>query len=499
MKKTRTQAGKHEHKMTQKNALIIDDEPDIRELLEITLGRMSINTKSAENVKSAKEFLGRHEFDFCLTDMKLPDGSGIELVQHIQSNYPHIPVAMITAHGNMEFAVEALKAGAFDFVSKPVNLELLRKLVDTALNLEPLSAEKPEIADSALLGTSAVMDQLRKQIAKLARSQAPIYISGESGSGKELVARLIHEQGPHADAPFIPVNCGAIPSELMESEFFGHTKGSFTGAVNDKEGLFQAANGGTLFLDEVADLPLAMQVKLLRGIQEKAVRPVGSQQEMPVDVRILSATHKELAKEVERNTFRQDLYYRINVIELEVPNLRDRREDIPELAQYLLTKIGNEYQMKPPGLSMEALDTLQRYHFPGNVRELENTLERAFTLCEKDIIEPKDLGLNHNARNIAAPSLAKSDVIKAAQASSTAFEEKAAHDNEAQATESAPAIPGSALPEDEDSLESYLESIEKNVIVDALETTRWNKTAAAKKLGITFRALRYRLKKLGLE
>jgi len=281
MKQTRQQAGRHEHKMTQKNALIIDDEPDIRELLEITLGRMSIDTKSAENIKSAKEFLGSHEFDFCLTDMKLPDGSGIELVQHIQSNYPHIPVAMITAHGNMESAVDALKAGAFDFVSKPVNLELLRKLVDTALNLEPLSAEKPEIADSALLGTSAVMDQLRKQIAKLARSQAPIYISGESGSGKELVARLIHEQGPRADTPFIPVNCGAIPSELMESEFFGHTKGSFTGAVIDKEGLFQAANGGTLFLDEVADLPLAMQVKLLRGIQEKAVRPVGRNKRCP--------------------------------------------------------------------------------------------------------------------------------------------------------------------------------------------------------------------------
>jgi len=485
--------------MTHKNALIIDDEPDIRELLEITLGRMSIDTKSAENVKSAKEFLGSHKFDFCLTDMKLPDGNGIEIVQHIQSNYPHIPVAMITAHGNMESAVEALKAGAFDFVSKPVNLALLRKLVDTALNLEPLSAEKPEISDSALLGTSNVMDQLRKQIAKLARSQAPIYISGESGSGKELVARLIHEQGPHANAPFIPVNCGAIPSELMESEFFGHTKGSFTGAVNDKEGLFQAANGGTLFLDEVADLPLAMQVKLLRGIQEKAVRPVGSQQEMPVDVRILSATHKELAKEVERNAFRQDLYYRINVIELEVPNLRDRREDIPELAQHLLTKIGNEYQMKPPGLSIEALDTLKRYHFPGNVRELENTLERAFTLCENATIEPKDLGLNHNSRNMAAPSLANSDRIMATQASSTAIGERAAHDNEEHATNSAPATPSSSLPDDEDSLESYLEGIEKNVIVDALETTRWNKTAAAKKLGITFRALRYRLKKLGLE
>ncbi len=483
--------------MIQKSALIVDDEPDIRELLEITLGRMDIDTKSAADVHSAKVLLGDHNFDFCLTDMKLPDGSGIELIEHIQGNYPHVPVAMITAHGNMESAVEALKAGAFDFVSKPVNLKLLRKLVDTALNLEPFSAAKHGDADSPLLGSSTVMVELRKQIAKLARSQAPIYISGESGSGKELVARLIHDQGPHAEAPFIPVNCGAIPSELMESEFFGHTKGSFTGAVNDKEGLFQAANGGTLFLDEVADLPLAMQVKLLRGIQEKAVRPVGSQQELPVDVRILSATHKDLAKEVEQNAFRQDLYYRINVIELAVPNLRDRPEDIPELAQHLLEKIGHEYQMAPPTLSAEALDALKNYRFPGNVRELENTLERAFTLCENDKIQPEDLKLNLDTRNVVATSLAK---ILANEANlAQANDEKIAHDNKQPATDSAPAIAGSSLPEGEESLESYLEGIERNVIVDALETTRWNKTAAAKKLGITFRALRYRLKKLGLE
>lgn len=293
--------------MSKRNALIVDDEPDIRELLEITLGRMGIETLSAKDVTAAKALLKAHEFDFCLTDMNLPDGNGIELVQHITSNYPQLPVAMITAHGSMDSAVEALKAGAFDFVSKPVNLKLLRSLVDRALNLKPLGP-KTDTESSSLLGETPVMIALRKQISKLARSQAPIYISGESGSGKELVARSIHENGPHAQGPFIPVNCGAIPGELMESEFFGHTKGSFTGAVADKQGLFQAANGGTLFLDEVADLPLPMQVKLLRGIQEKAIRPIGSQQETSVDVRILSATHKDLTTEVERGAFRQDLF-----------------------------------------------------------------------------------------------------------------------------------------------------------------------------------------------
>jgi two-component system response regulator PilR (NtrC family) len=379
--------------MTQKNALIVDDEPDIRELLEITLGRMDIQTRSAEDVKSAHSLLAEHTFDFCLTDMKLPDGNGIELVQHISANYPNLPVAMITAHGNMESAVEALKAGAFDFVSKPVNLELLRNLVDTALNLEPLDVSKTNNAALSLLGETEVMQFLRRQINKLARSQAPIYISGESGSGKELVAKMIHEQGPRAQGPFIPVNCGAIPSELMESEFFGHVKGSFTGAVSDKEGLFQAAHGGTLFLDEVADLPLAMQVKLLRGIQEKAIRPVGSQQELPVDVRILSATHKDLAAQVEAGTFRQDLYYRINVIELKVPSLRERLEDIPVLADKLLNGISEKYGVDMPLIGEDAMSVLCRYQFPGNVRELENILERAITLCEDNTITPEDLNL----------------------------------------------------------------------------------------------------------
>lgn len=464
--------------MTNKKALIVDDEPDIRELLEITLGRMSIDTASAEDVTSAKSLLEEQAFDFCLSDMNLPDGNGIELVQYIND----VPVAMITAHGSMESAVEALKAGAFDFVSKPVNLDQLRNLVDTALNLKPLDG-KSDINAPSLLGEASTMKTLRKQISKLARSQAPIYISGESGSGKELVARSIHENGPHQDGPFVPVNCGAIPSELMESEFFGHTKGSFTGAVTDKEGLFQAANGGTLFLDEVADLPLPMQVKLLRGIQEKAIRPIGGQQEISVDVRILSATHKDLAKEVELGNFRQDLLYRINVIELSVPSLRERVEDIPILAETLLGRIAEEYEMAVPKISSDALKTLQGYNFPGNVRELENILERAITLCENDVITPDDLQLGG-----AALEPAKVEALPETQ--DEVAEEAATTGEDARKL---------SLPEDEESLDSYLENIEKNVIVEALEATRWNKTAAAKNLGITFRALRYKLKKLGLE
>ena len=464
--------------MTNKKALIVDDEPDIRELLEITLGRMSIDTASAEDVTSAKSLLEEQAFDFCLSDMNLPDGNGIELVQYIND----VPVAMITAHGSMESAVEALKAGAFDFVSKPVNLDQLRNLVDTALNLKPLDG-KSDINAPSLLGEASTMKTLRKQISKLARSQAPIYISGESGSGKELVARSIHENGPHQDGPFVPVNCGAIPSELMESEFFGHTKGSFTGAVTDKEGLFQAANGGTLFLDEVADLPLPMQVKLLRGIQEKAIRPIGGQQEISVDVRILSATHKDLAKEVELGNFRQDLLYRINVIELSVPSLRERVEDIPILAETLLGRIAEEYEMAVPKISSDALKTLQGYNFPGNVRELENILERAITLCENDVITPDDLQLGG-----AALEPAKVEALPETQ--DEVAEEAANTGEDARKL---------SLPEDEESLDSYLENIEKNVIVEALEATRWNKTAAAKNLGITFRALRYKLKKLGLE
>ncbi len=448
--------------MSRKTALIVDDEPDIRELLEITLGRMKLDTRSARNVKEAREMLAREHFDLCLTDMRLPDGTGLELVQHIQKQHPQTPVAMITAYGSLDTAIAALKAGAFDYVTKPVELPRLRELVNSALNIPAPGATPAAAAEASqqLLGESAPMKALRKQILKLSRSQAPVYISGESGSGKERVARLIHAQGPRADKPFVPVNCGAIPSELMESEFFGHKKGSFTGAGEDKLGLFQAANGGTLFLDEVADLPLSMQVKLLRAIQEKAVRPVGGQQEIAVDVRILSATHKDLAGEVAANHFRQDLYYRLNVIELKVPPLRERREDVPLLAEHILNRLGQDLDLPPVSLSQDAQGKLLNYRFPGNVRELENLLERAFTLCEDDIIEARDL---HFAD---APGAISEGMPTLGQV---------------------------------DNLEDYLEDIERRAIMQALEETRWNRTAAAQRLGLTFRSMRYRLKKLGID
>jgi two-component system response regulator PilR (NtrC family) len=468
-----------------KCALIVDDEPDIRELLEITLGRMDIETQAAPDVASATKALTETSFDLCLTDMHLPDGNGIELVRHINADYPDLPVAVITAFGSMDTAIAALKAGAFDFVQKPVDLEQLRSLVEAALKIEPL-AVVGAASTARLTGRSPAMSKLRGQIAKLARSQAPIYISGESGSGKEVAARLIHEQGPRGEGPFVPVNCGAIPSELMESEFFGHKKGSFTGAVADKEGLFQAAHGGTLFLDEVADLPLPMQVKLLRAIQEKAVRPVGDQQEVSTDLRILSATHKNLAAEVDHGDFRQDLYYRLNVIELPVPSLRDRADDIGELAHQILERLAADYGSPAPTLSEQALSALQGYSFPGNVRELENILERAFTLCEDDRIEPADLQLP--------------DRLPAEEAAETTLAEIAEDSPppSAQQPRAAADVSTINLPEGR-SLEGYLEDIERKLIVEALEATRWNKTAAAKNLGITFRALRYRLKKLELE
>ncbi|KFX67331.1 type 4 fimbriae expression regulatory protein PilR [Pseudomonas taeanensis MS-3] len=445
--------------MTRQRALIVDDEPDIRELLEITLGRMKLDTRSARNVKEAHEWLAKEPFDLCLTDMRLPDGSGLELVQHIQQRHPQVPVAMITAYGSLETAINALKAGAFDFLTKPVDLARLRELVATALRLR--SAEDKDLpVDSRLIGDSPPMRALRKQILKLARSQAPVYISGESGSGKELVARLIHEQGPRNERPFVPVNCGAIPSELMESEFFGHKKGSFTGAIEDKHGLFQAASGGTLFLDEVADLPLPMQVKLLRAIQEKAVRAVGGQQEVVVDVRILCATHKDLAAEVAAGRFRQDLYYRLNVIELCVPSLRERREDIALLAEIMLKRLAEGTGLSPARLDTDALEKLKCYRFPGNVRELENMLERAYTLCEDDQINASDLRL---------------------------------------AEASAPTENGEASLAQIDNMEDYLEDIERKLIMQALEETRWNRTAAAQRLGLTFRSMRYRLKKLGID
>ncbi|VAW89112.1 Type IV fimbriae expression regulatory protein PilR [hydrothermal vent metagenome] len=450
--------------MTQPTALVVDDEPDICELLELTLLRMGIDCHTADSVTAAKAVLLQHpDIDLCLTDMKLPDGNGIDLVQFIQERHPEVPSAVITAHGNMESAVLALKAGAFDFVSKPVDLGMLRSLVTTALKLSPKQQNNTPEAALTLLGNSTEIENTRTTIRKLARSQAPVHISGESGTGKELAARLIHEQGARADKDFIPVNCGAIPEALVESEFFGHIKGSFTGATTNKDGLFQAADGGTLFLDEVADLPLHMQVKLLRAIQEKAIRPVGAHQETRIDVRILSATHKDLVQLVKEGKFRQDLFYRINVIELHMPALRARSEDLPQLIDHILEKLARDNGTSIPTIEEAALSSLQQYHFPGNVRELENILERAMTLCEQETIREEDLQLIPHSP----------------------------------LTETASPLPGPAT-NSHQPLDPLLGNIEKETIVKALEQCKYNKTAAAKNLGISFGALRYRMKKLGL-
>ena len=436
--------------MSKPLALVVDDEPDICELLSLTLGRMDIDTVTAADVTSAKNNLEVQDFDLCLTDMRLPDGDGLQLVEWMQAHAAGVPVAVITAHGNVETAVQALKLGAFDFVSKPLDINNLRNIVESALKLSP---KEPE-GQSRLLGDSEPMNQLRDMIDRVARSQAPVHISGESGTGKELVARLIHDSGPRKDGPFVPVNCGAIPAELMESEFFGHRKGSFTGAISDKAGLVQSADGGTLFLDEIADLPLSMQVKLLRVIQEQSVRPVGASQEATVNVRFLSATHKQLSDMVARGEFREDLFYRINVIELAVPPLKDRGDDVLLLASHILQRLGKSVDM----LDAEARSAILNYAFPGNVRELENMLERAVTLCASGVIQAGDLAMRRDKGESDRPT---STVVA--------------------------------------DLGDQIVDVQRQAIVEALEKTRYNKTAAAKLLGLTFRQLRYRIKKLGIE
>jgi two-component system, NtrC family, response regulator PilR len=444
--------------MAESTALIVDDEPDLCELLAITLRRMNVASESVHDLATARHELARRSYDLCLTDMRLPDGDGLDLVEWMQSHVPQMPVAVITAHGNVEAAVRALKVGAFDFVSKPLDVSDLRRLVTQALKLSG-RGERAETLRPQLLGQSAAMQRLREMIARVARSQAPVHIAGESGTGKELVARLIHESGARRDGPFVPVNCGAIPTELMESELFGHKKGSFTGAIADKKGLVQSAEGGTLFLDEVADLPLHMQVKLLRLIQERTARPVGEAREVPVDVRILSATHKDLGALVATGRFREDLFYRINVIQLVVPPLRERLTDVRELVDTTLARLAARMDVPVPKVDADAMQALCTYQYPGNVRELENILERAMTLCHGDVIARHDIQLR------PGPSAS-------------------AEDDEMTA--------GGALGD-------QLEDVEREAIVKALEQTRYNKTAAAKVLGITFRALRYRIKKLGIE
>jgi two-component system response regulator PilR (NtrC family) len=438
-------------------ALVVDDEADIRELLDMTLARMGLAADCVATVAEAKRLLADGTYQVCLTDMRLPDGDGLELVKFVGEKCPELPVAVITAHGSMENAVAALKAGAFDYLSKPVSLEQLRVLIRSALDL-PSGAAQPVTGEThQLLGVSPAVAQVRGLIERVGRSQAPVYISGESGSGKELAARLIHERSSRADRPFVPVNCGAIPESLVESEFFGYRKGAFTGAEADRPGFFQAADGGTLFLDEVADLPLTMQVKLLRAIQEKRVRKVGATTEEAVDVRIICATHQNLKTLVEQARFRQDLFYRLNVIEIRMPALRECREDIPLLTDHILGRLARSAGREPPAVTAAAMRALESYPFPGNVRELENTLERAMALLVDDRIDAADLSLVSESPLVA-------EIPQAGQAS----------------------------------LQDYLDGVERQAILEALEKTRFNRTVAARLLGVTFRSLRYRMQRLGL-
>jgi two-component system, NtrC family, response regulator PilR len=457
--------------MPIKHVLVVDDEADICELLEITLHRMGIPAVTATRVAAAKRLLREKKFDLCLTDMRMPDGDGLELVEYIQSECPDLPVAVITAYGSVDTAVQALKLGAFDFVTKPVDLTLLRRLIDSALRLEQAGGTEtpPDTCpggtdDSPLLGHSEAMAQLRATVGRVARSQAPVMILGESGSGKELVAREIHRLGPRSTGAFVPVNCGAIPAELMESEFFGHRRGAFTGAVQDRRGLFREAHGGTLFLDEVAELPQPLQVKLLRAVQERTIRPLGAPSEETVDVRILSATHRGLADEVAEGRFRQDLYYRLNVVEVYVPPLRERCEDIAEIASQMLGRIARQWGLPGLDLSEAALERLQHYRFPGNVRELENILERAAVMVEGSVIQAETLEFPRN------PAELQSDETNAA-----------------------------ASLDIDTGLDHHLADQERKALEAALAQTAGNRTAAARILGLSFRQMRYRLKKLGMD
>ena len=455
------QSGERRSGPKDADVLIVDDEDDIRELLEISLMRMGLGADSIGSVSGAIKLLSERKYRLVLTDMRLPDGEGLEVVRHVAAHSTDLPVAVITAHGSMDNAVAALKAGAFDYLSKPVSLEQLRALVKSALDVSTRHADAPADKTPQFTGSSHAMEQVRSLVERLARSLAPVYVSGESGSGKERAARMIHTLGPRAALPFVAVNCGAIPENLMESEFFGYRKGAFTGAETDRDGFFHAANGGTLFLDEVADLPLAMQVKLLRVIQERRVRRVGDTQEQAVDVRIISATHQSLKEAVDAGRFRQDLFYRLNVIEMHMPALRERREDIAELAHNILQRLANDCAMPLPRVTAAAIKALERYGFPGNVRELENILERALALSSGDDIDEADLRLE--------PMSLSSDELSAGGASEGG------------------------------NLQDHLDRFEKQAIVEALAKTGGNRTRAAQLLGVTFRSLRYRMERLGMK
>lgn len=465
--------------------LLVDDEEDLCLLMQMTLARMGIKTHIAYRVEQAKKFFTEFQYDACLTDLNLPDGNGLDLVKHVTQNYPNTPIAVLTAYGNMDIAIAALKAGAFDFVSKPVNQMHLDQLIQKALNRPQPEQEAAETAleNKLLIGRSAPIQQLRIALKKIARSQAPVFITGESGTGKEVVANLVHRLSNRSEGPFIAINCGAIPTELMESELFGHKKGSFTGATQDKQGLILSAHGGSLFLDEIAELPLNMQVKLLRAVQEKKIRPVGSDQEIDVDFRVISASHQDLELLVQQGRFRQDLFFRIHVMDLVLPPLRERGQDILLLANHFIQKISQEWEVSVKTLSSRAEQFLLQQYFPGNVRELRNIIERAITLSDDESIDLAHLQTAPLRSSIAnpAPSFANANV----------------EDVETPQRSASPTMSSKKLPPE--GLERYLENIEKEILLNALNLTHWNRTLAAKKLGMTFRSLRYRLKKFGLD
>lgn len=460
--------------------LLVDDEEDLCTLMQMSLMRMGIRTHIAHRLEDAKKCLADHQYDACLTDLNLPDGNGLQLLDWINQHSPQLPVAVLTAYGNMDIAIAALKAGAFDFVSKPINQKHLEQLLQKALN-KPVDYYQNNSNDSLehklLIGQSLPIQQLRVTLKKIARSQAPVFITGESGTGKEVVANLVHRLSNRSEGPFIAINCGAIPTELMESELFGHKKGSFTGATQDKQGLIQSAHGGSLFLDEIAELPLSMQVKLLRAVQEKRIRPVGSDTEIDIDFRVISASHQDLDALVQQGKFRQDLFFRIHVMDLVLPPLRERGQDILLLAEHFIQKICQEWEIPPKKLTERSKECLLEQYYPGNVRELRNIIERAITLSDEDKIDLQHLqtaplrhtvSVQSETANLAEPTSSTDQIIILKK-----------------------------LPEE--GLELYLEKIEKEILLNALNLTHWNRTLAAKKLGMSFRSLRYRLKKFGLD
>lgn len=458
--------------------LLVDDEQDLCMLMQMSLSRMGIKTHMAHHLQQAKYFFSEYKYDACITDLNLPDGSGLDLVKHVSQHYPKTPIAVLTAYGNMEIAIASLKAGAFDFVSKPINQSHLQQLLQKALHVPQLDANAAEIPieQSMLIGNSQVIRNLRESIKKIARSQAPVFITGESGTGKEVVANLIHKLSNRSDSPFIAINCGAISEDLMESELFGHKKGCFSGATQDKQGLIQAANGGTLFLDEIAELSLAMQAKLLRAVQEKKIRPLGSDTEIEVDFRIISASHQNIEVLVEQGKFRHDLFFRIHVMDVVLPPLRARDQDILILAAHFIQIICTEWQIPTKQLTEKAKAFLLEQHYSGNVRELRNIIEKAITMCDEDQLDIQHLQ-PAPLRGVSQNEAVETDVKTSVQTDT--------------------ALKGQKIPEE--GLEEYLEKVEKEVLLSALNQTHWNRTLAAKKLGMTFRSLRYRLKKFGLD